>query len=220
MSNLITELGSSYCDQFYMNALFVKDGYLHRFTGCDSSRIVTAARCPLNREGPQSWRNVNVEADFFESMHTFAWPKLGYRELKEGDTRAVFFLTSTRSVNRGLRDDLIQAESLPAARVLGGIEADMRNFHNTVYLPAIFAPKFTSYAEGLEKLLSGSIMGFAMSEDLAVGISCTEGMNREYDIYFRQKVIGHLNRDGTAEISNKIIKRASVGRLLEKKASA
>jgi len=34
-------------------------------------------------------------------------------------------------------------------------------------------------------------------------------------VYFRQKVIGHITQDGTAEISNKIIKRASAAKLFQ-----
>jgi len=174
MPNLIEELGADYCDQFYANALFADNKYLYSYKGSgagEEGRKIRVARIPLDTTKPAPWGNTALDQSFFESMGTFAWPKLGYRQLiDEQGLRHVFYVSSQRSVYRGLRDEHITEDRLPIGTLVG---TQMRGFHNSIYLPQIFKPKFTTYNDGLAELIAGEQSCFALSEDLAVGVSCT-----------------------------------------------
>jgi hypothetical protein len=206
--NLIKELGAEYVDQFYRNAMFELDGKIVRY-GRHVDGDIIACHAFSKETATPSWRAVNIESAKIVSMDVFGWPKLGYREFRDGDKRYVFYVAMTRSAMRGMREELIEYRPIPMVRLLNKVN-DVRNWvSSALQAQTIFVPKFTDFSEGMELLRSGRSCSFALNEDLAVCISTSQNDTRLYDVLYKENVIGEVLTDDSVVIPHKLAKRAS-----------
>jgi len=206
--NLIKELGADYVDQFYRNAMFELDGKIVRYGRHAEGELIACHAFSKDAVTP-SWRVVNIEQAKITSMDVFGWPKLGYREFRDGDKRYVFYVAMTRSAMRGMREELIEYRPAPMVRLLNKVN-DVRNWvSSATQAQVIFAPKFTDFTEGMELLRAGKSCSFALNEDLAVCISTSKSAERLYDVLYKENVIGEVLADDSVVIPHKLAKRAS-----------
>lgn len=150
-----------------------------------------------------------------KSFADLQYPALGYRQmpLQNGKNHTVVHLSSIRSAHRGLRADQIRQTNLPVFNYLGSDYADAWvNAIRGVKLNAIFKPKYTPFSAGLRQLLDGSVAGFAVNENLAVGISCTRAADRAFDVYYRERVVGSVTSNGIIHIANKVMHRHNLSK--------
>lgn len=213
---LIQELGQRYVDDMWRDALFVYDDRVHTYIGAESDSSIATKWVKLDGSSAKFSRG-SVPASVFESMSTFAWPKLGYRNFRSKEHgHLVYYLTSTRSALRGLRESQITFDSVPVHMINPYTNEARHALKSHEWLPEVFKPTFPALPEAVSLLTSGERGAVALSEDLAIGVSCTVAPDRAFDVYFKQRLIGSMNTDGVIEIANKIIRRGSTAKLLSK----
>lgn len=206
--NLADELGSQYVTEFYNGALFVHGNTLCCMRGVHGDTIVVDQ---VDLSDPKDWARVQLPVDTLANFAKFQWPTLGYRELKS--TRygtLVLHISSTRSAHRGLRYEHLHIDMVPVIKRLRGASYEWEDRPQVELLTSIFRPTYTKFADGLKLLLDGDIPSFAVNEHLAVALSVDQSVDRAFDIYFRQKIVGGVAENGSVTISNKIIQRDSV----------
>lgn len=142
-----------------------------------------------------------IEPDFFDSMERFDVPELGWRTAAEG--RIMMHITrATRSYKKGVCLDALQVEVAPHSSELmdtGNISRDYYNRPTTRAL-MILSPNYKSMEEGLAAMNDGSIMGFAVSNKLAVLPSAGE----HYNIAYGLRIIGRIEPNGSVVMHTKL----------------
>lgn len=214
---LIEDLGQDYVDNMWHEAMFVAGDRLHIYVGSGDEEGYIRTKC-LKLDGTSSkYSSATVPTSVFESMATFAWPKLGYRNIPHDKYGSlVYYVTSTRSAMRGLRDTQLVFDA-PPIHMIDPFACDAReSTRSYAYLPQIFNPTFPPLSEAIGLLTSGERGAVAISEDIAIGINCTTNASKAFDVYFKQRVIGSMASDGSIEIANKIIKRSAMAKLLNR----
>lgn len=207
IKDLNTDLGNQYVKEFLVGACFQIDRKAYWLRGADTASLAVDA-VDLDAHVPELNRE-RLPISALKSFSTFRYPTLGYRQVTtEEFGPVVYHLSTTRSAHRGLRFELLKQSFLPVFHYVGfgatdvtAVRADASNLKN------LFAPKFTPFVSGIKKLLTGEIAGFAVNEQLAVGVSCTRSSDREYDVYFRDRVVGQVNSKGEVQFSNKVLAR-------------
>lgn len=219
MPNLIDQLGAEYVDQFYRGAYFMLGDKILQYGrhDPDGSGKILCKGFNADAASPR-FATLTIPQDRIESMDTFGWPKLGYRELKEGDDKFVYFISLNRSAMRGMRDELLQFSPAPPVGLLPGRDDARRWCSAAMYAQAIFRPKFTDFDEGVWHLREGVYTSFALSPDLAVCLSTSKSVTRSIDVLFRETIIGEVLDDNTVVVPPKIIKRSSNAALFKGKA--
>lgn len=215
--SLVKELGVRYIREFFSGALFEMDGNI-----CYLRDVVDnmAHVQIIDRESATpKWKEHTFAASKLVDFSTFRYPKLGYRQFKQGKLgNVVVNLTATRNVQRGLKLELLTARNLPIFDIMeatGQIEG-YESVNNARRAKEIFEPTFTPFYEGIKSLLEGDSAGFAVSEDLAVALSIETSADRGFDVYFRGRVVGNVDQDGRVNIINKILQRDSIKRKIFK----
>lgn len=212
MTNLVVQLGDSYIREFFMGAVFTADGKLYLIRNCMDGEVQVSS-CSL--AGEDAWRSTSVPHEALLDFKSIAWPKLGYRNMMAGEFGNVAtFVSSTRSTMRGLRSDQLQWKQVG---VSDSTSINIFNNHpaagNQYQLRQVFAPKFYTYKEGINLIREGKWCSFAINEDLAVAVS-TSAADAFCDILFRDKVVGKILENGDIHLSNKVIKRSTLRRVL------
>lgn len=213
--SLPLELGTEYIREHLIGSLFRKGNEIAFIRGCDSYYLQVAT-IDLNSKDNMEWVNKNYPHSALNSFKDLAWPRLGYRNMAVDEIfgNVTPYLTSQRSVHRGLREELIES-TFPA--VYDSMMYNPRGFHpysNTLYrISQIFDPTWIEFKEGMAKIASGEILGFAMNEDLAIAISVDQGPDKYCDLLFRGRVVGSVTENGELILTNAVIKRSSLKRL-------
>ena len=216
MTNLVASLGPQYIREFYRGSLFVYEDKVCLFNTIIGDKV-EAHTIPLNdKETREQWGSTLIPADTFKSFSDLAWPKLGYRNFKNKELgNSVVFISTSRSVMRGLREESLGYTDLPAIQCTGMSTNDYEPASwNGYRFKQIFRPTWYSFSEGMKMIRSGEWAGFAMNEDIAIGLSVDQAQGRFCDIYFREKVVGWIADDGRVEIANKVIKRGHMKSIL------
>jgi hypothetical protein len=209
MKNLVDELGLEYVDQFYRGALFQLDNKIYQYQKHSERGVIQCRAFAAESKSPR-WQTVYLASEKILNMDVFGWPKLGYREFTDAyGQKFVYFVSVSRSAMRGLREELIQFTPAPVVRLIPK-RHELRQWCNTaVFAQGIFLPTFTDFDTGMELLRTGKCCSFALNEDIAVCLSTNRDHDREFDILYKESVIGEVLADNTVVIPHKIAKRAS-----------
>lgn len=216
MSNLVEELGARYVSDFCSNAVFVMGNRLYRLIDA-SNDILHVQHINLNtKQMPLRWSNTEtLSHDVLKDFSTLRYPKLGYRQMDHNTLgKLVVHITGHRSTQRGFRSETCRVVNLPVYDLFPDYASAWLQQPHCQVNKHIFAPEFTPFAEGIQQLMAGNWPGFAMSEDVAIGMSVHTEANRGFDIYFRGRVVGNVDSNGTVNISSSILKRDSIKRKL------
>lgn len=208
------DVGTRYIREMYGNAMFRIGDKLYKLVTC-TDKVAEVEE--LDLKNPASvWTAAAIPTSSLQNFSTFKYPSLGYREVISDYTttkgqKFVVFVTSRRSANRGLREDGLVWRGLPVVDIgLGNIiGATINQIARTERARALFDPKFTSWREGLPQLLAGTISGFALNENVAVGVSMNTSVDVDYDVYFKEKIVGQVSSKGQLTLYNKTIQRDS-----------
>lgn len=215
-TSLVQELGARYMREFFCNAFFQADGHIHQLRDVGDTVLYTLS-IPLDSPniGKEIWKENKLPHTVLRDFTSFQYPKLGYRQIQQGRTKnCVAAISTTRSALRGLREDSISYIYLPVYTALGPFDPDaFHEVNRARRMKEIFKPTFTPFTVGIKKLMDGEWPGFAVNEDLAVGI-CVSSDKGGWDIFFRGRIVGNVSSDGTVNITNKILKRDSIKRKL------
>lgn len=210
--NLRQDLGVRYIREFFVGACFRIDDTVYTLVSADEETVTVNGVC-LSDNDP-SWFSERLPISVLRGFETFKYPTLGYRQLHMNGENVVFYVSTTRSAMRGLRPELLRY-TLPFVYTYAGYNNTLTDeLSQPVLLKTLFAPKFTDFGTGIGLMLSGKSAGFAVSEDLAVVISCNNSINRYYDVCFRERVVGHVNDSGVVHLYNKVVERDSIKKLL------
>jgi hypothetical protein len=181
-----------------------------------SEDVITTYKIPLNNKvSMESWAPSSLPADSVASFLDVAWPKLGYRNLETRLGNCAVFISTARSVMRGLREESLIYSELPVTELLmisttnNGMAGQ-----NTYRLKQLFMPNWYSFKDGMKLITDREASSFALNEDIAIALSVDQGPGRHCDIFFREKVVGFIGDDGRVEIANKVIKRGQVAHIL------
>lgn len=215
------QLGVQYINEWFHGALFSVGTKLHRLReiGRDANgegRVVHTHSLSLTAGMPR-WSADTVPLDTLVDFSTFKYPKLGYRQFRQGRIgNIVVNLNAIRAAQRGLRLDSIRHDPLPVFRALDvGMPGESYSAVNDARIAKeIFAPSYTPFSVGLHQLLKGEVAGFAVNEDLAIGIACVNDGSEGYNVYFRGRVVGTVSEGGHLTITNKILQRESLKKKL------
>lgn len=208
------DVGSRYIREMYGNALFRIGPKIYRLLSCND-RTAEVAEIDLTTPGTE-WRDGEIPTSLLRDFSTFKYPSLGYREVTSAfsstkDSKFVVFVTARRSANRGLREEGLLWRGLPI--IDRGLSALIGNTINQIgrveRVRALFDPVYTKWKDGLPQLLEGKISGFALNENVAVGVSLHTSADVDYDVYFKEKVVGHVSSTGQLTLYNKTIQRDS-----------
>lgn len=213
--SLVESLGADYISGFFQDAFFQIDNKLHKVSTADD-RLIYTHSFSLSSKNPR-WQTDNVPQEMLRSFSDFAYPKLGYRQIISPHIgNIVFNIESIRSSHRGLRETGLRVETLINYNLINVTADEWSSKTSSQRAKELFAPTFTSFADGIKQLLAGEIFGFAVSEDIAVVVSCGADVGRHYEILFRDKPVGSINQDGTLFLNNKIMQRASLRKKFDK----
>lgn len=138
-----------------------------------------------------------LEPEFFDSMAKFAVPALGWRSAAGG--RVMMYLTgSTRTYKKGVCLDSVQFSYARHTRDMFETGNVSHSFYGRPYvkLAAVMRPKYMSLQEGLAAMNAGDIMGFAVSQDLAV----LPNADDTYLVAYANQIVGTISPSGTATL--------------------
>lgn len=210
MSGMVQELGLDYFRTRFSGAFFLDDE--ENVCIIDSDRRITDRRdeandrydgynIPVTKLGGTAEKPtvepIVMPSAWFDGMHRFAYPQLGYREAANGKV-LVNFSRNNRSYQRGIsKQNLVRDTAIHTAYMYdtGNVSSEYYTRPSTTAL-LIFKPTFTSLADGLAKMNEEQIMSFVLSPNLAVVHNLQEDSDN-YNILFRGRHIGHLERDGS-----------------------
>jgi hypothetical protein len=214
------QLGTQYINEWFADALFLFGGKLHRLRDIN----VDEANKPCVRTyslsltaGAPKWASDRVPMTAIEDFSTFKYPKLGYRQFRQGKIgNIVVQVSSIRAAQRGLRTSSLRLEPLPVYKAIdaGYPGEGLDNVNDARRAKEIFAPSFTPFSVGLKQLLDGTNAAFAVNEDLAVGIACVNDGSDGYNVYYRGRVVGTVDNRGNLTLTNKILQRESLKKKL------
>lgn len=212
MSNLVQELGSGYVRDFFHNSTFMMGDRIYRLVDATDDNITAQYISLTSKEPPVRWNTgVTVPTKDVPDFTAFKHPKLGYRQVDhEKFGKFVIHFTSTRSTQRGFRHETCKMMWLPIYDLFPDWNDGWTSIPHCHQAKHMFVPEFTPFTVGMQKLIAGEWLGFAMSEDVAVGMSVHREENRGFDIYFRGRVVGNVGMDGKANIASSILKRESI----------
>lgn len=207
------DLSTRYVHEFFHGALFEHEGVIHKVRQVTERDIVTHKIIAMGNNR-YSWDTGSLSTSVLKDFTSFKYPTLGYRQLQSQKYGPiVVYINTRRSAQRGLREDGINFEQLPVYHYLTP-NPEHPLYYDESSAPArineIFYPTFTPWSKGLPKLLAGEIAGFAISEQLAVGLSVSTAAGRLFEIYFRGRVAGHVDENGQATLINKILMRENI----------
>lgn len=210
--NLNQQLGSRYVKEMYVGAYFRVEDNIHRVRDVVEDSITTD-KLPLF-DDTERWTREYVSADILEDFTSFQHPPLGYRQGVAGKFgNVVAYVTARRSALRGLRMDQLAFTSPPIYQMLYPDEL-YSTMSQAQRCRSLFAPEYTLFSVGISRLLSGDHAGFAVSNNVAVAMSCSGASDRLGDVLFRGKIVGHVFVSGELQIINKIMHRDSMKSLL------
>lgn len=212
--NLVQDLGAQYVREFLCGASFLHDNTVHYLRSIDGAVAITDSFA-LDAPDPVFSR-MHIPISVLQGFETFKYPELGYRQYTAtNDENVVVSLSTSRSAHRGMRLDLVRQQYLPVFNYLGTSTADSYHvLRNEQRLQLIFKPTYTPFSTAVQGLLAGRIAGAAISEHVAIGISCTRSSDRVFDVYFRDRVVGRIDADGSVHISNKVMNRYGLRKVL------
>lgn len=206
---LCQALGWRYMRDMYATAYFQVDEKLHQIVDFDemTSKIIVNS-IPLHDENPK-WARESVPHTLLQDFSSFRYPKLGYRQaMMEKLGMVVWQVEATRSTKRGLQDHLLTYRALPAYNSVayaGRMESE--DLASARRAQMLFKPSFTKFSVGLAKVMAGEWLGFAVSEDLAIGVSTNRAADAFLDVYYRGRQVGTVDKAGVVTIQNKILQR-------------
>lgn len=217
------QLSPQYINEWFNDSLFVVDGALHRLLSVDRSDteknkyIIRTHTFNLSAKTPK-WAAGRLPLECLKDFTTFKYPKLGYRQFQQGDIgNIVVQASSIRAAQRGLRFNTLRWAPLPAyMAVLGHGLEPFEDINEARRAKEIFSPTFTPFSVGISQLLKNETLGFAVSEDLAVGVACVDDGSEGYNVYFRGRVVGTVDNSGKLTLTNKILQRESIRKKLFK----
>lgn len=215
--SLIKDLGTRYVREFFNGALFQMDGDICMLR--DVAENIAYVHVIDRESATIKWKEKQFPAAKLVDFSTFRYPKLGYRQYKQGKVgNVVVNLTATRNTQRGLKNELLSSKALPIFDILTASDEvqGYEHINSARRAKEIFEPTFTPFYEGIKQLIAGDIAGFAVSEDLAVGMSVDTSADRGWDVYFRGRVVGNVDQEGRVNIINKILQRDSIKRKIFK----
>lgn len=208
MPTLVEQLGLEYVDQFYKNSHFRVGDKLYKYVSHHSRATLHVQTLDLTRPNAV-WTPEIVANDIIVDMDTFAWPKLGYRNMRaENGMSLPYFVSTQRSAMRGFRDDFIFFSPPSTVLMLPSYENPRNYLGNHQYMREIYTPSFIAFDEGMAKLKDGAIPGFAINEDLCITM-CIDDAEREFDVYHRERLIGSVDSNNVVRIPHAIAKKTS-----------
>lgn len=211
MPTLFDSMGRRYVNEFYSDALFMHEGHVYTFGGWVSDEDLVSVKKLVNGR----WVRATLSPSVFTDMSTFAWPRLGYRDVTHPSAGGLtYYVTTTRTAQRGLRHRYIHYDPLPVVGLLNQYYSPQEYADTPTLTGILFNPKFTSFNDGLEKLRAGLSPSFAISEDLAIGLSPFTGQDVFADIYFKGNVVGKVLEDNTVVVPSKILRKSGKLHLL------
>lgn len=207
MPSLAQQLGHEYVDQFYRSSMFQWNGKVFVYGRHVSQELLKVHR--LNEAG-NNWEPENIPSEAIADMDVFAWPKLGYRQYNPSrDFLCASYITMQRSAMRGLKDELLNFDIVGDCNLLPNV-VNMRDAVGGARVAKeIFKPSFTPFNEGIDLIAQGKAFSFALNEDLAIALSCTQGPDRFADVLYKQRVIGEVRPNGEVVVLHKIAKKPS-----------
>ena len=212
---LTEDLGESYMNEFFRGSLFRKDNKVCMIQSCSDKEIVVRT---INSEDKEYvWVTEALPSSILTSFKDVAWPKLGYRNYKHTMLgNVVSFISSQRTVLRGIRVDHLDYNPLPVCNSCGVVTFSGAGAGSDKYrLVQLFFPSFYTYKEGMNKIKENKIPAFALNEDVAIGLSLEPGSDRFCDIHFRNKIVGNISTSGQIMIANKVMKKRNISQLCQ-----
>lgn len=209
--NLNQQLGSKYVKEMYVGAYFRVEDDIYRLRDV-TEQILVCDKLPVF--GPDEWDRVQIPADHLQDFASFSYPTLGYRQGPAGRLgNVVVHVSARRTALRGLRMDQLAITTAPIYSALypDDIYQLIPQTHRT---RSLFVPEFTPFSRGIGALLDGQTAGFAVSNNVAVVMSCSGNSERLGEVLFRGKVVGYITTAGDVQIVNKIMYRDSMKSLL------
>lgn len=211
--NLGQQLGSRYIREMYVGALFRVEDDIHKVRDVSDTTVVTD-KLALFESGGREWERHHLSADVLQDFTSFQYPTLGYRQGVAGKFgNVVAYISARRTALRGLRIDQLSIFTPPIYNMLYPDDL-YHNIPPNARIRALFAPEFTPFIKGVGQLIAGDTAGFAVSNNVAVAMSCSGNAERLGDVLFRGKIVGHVTTAGEVQIVNKIMHRDSMKSLL------
>lgn len=210
---LVADLGAHYVKEMFSTALFMHDGAVYRLRDTDG-KILLVEKYDLSLEVPNG-EQMHLPVSVLKDMSMFAQPPLGYRNVSAGKHgNVVIYLTSARTAHRGMRMENVRGILLPSYHILPHLGAMYEGSPRPLRVKMLYAPTFYNFHDGMNMLRSGKHMGFAVNNNLAIGLSHTRNDSGLYDIYYRERVSGTVDLDGNIKVFNRVVARETIHRQL------
>lgn len=189
--NLLEEFGAGYINERCNNAVFL---HPEGWTGMYLEGTLTSGVRVRKIEGYVGRLSVSDETlpcDFFEGLHVFNVPELGWRSALNG--RAMMYLSHAGGYGRGVRPgNNLRVEYSQMTQSFIGRGGVSSNYLSRTDVRAKIAttPEHLTLAEGLALMREGTHAGFSISPTLAVTASDDEEVGI---LYVRTTPVGTVN---------------------------
>lgn len=208
MTNLVQQFGANYFSGRFAGAFFLTEDNTPAIVRSAGSREVEVALCKGTVEAPRLEPSY-VSNSFFKSMSQFDIQNMGWRCAGRGR----FLAYMERMVNgyrRGTTRDGLDIGISPITSAL--IQSDTLDVGNYTREAAVarmvLLPTFTPFSQGVQDIIAGRIISFAVSSSMAVYAQDNENMA----IMFGKRKVGSVDFTGkttfTAPSVEKFIKEA------------
>lgn len=185
--SLIDEVGANYFTEMCANALFLKDGKLHKVDHCSSQGVICI------EYNDTSTSVTEVPREFFTGWKVFEYPVLGYRRFSD---HLIGYIQRRQSTRRGLRVESMNIQLTPCSNLLQQMRV-VPPFNNAAKERAAMLPRFDSLEEDLPRLLSGEKSGLILSDGIVIEPDVDGNKANGYNIFLRQHIIGRMSDNGS-----------------------
>lgn len=196
--SLFRRLGYDYSNDWFRGALVLSDGNPGVVDGVSDDGTVRIIE--WDKDGHQKLKVVGENV--FSSFSSFSYPSLGYRQCLEN--HLLVYAIRTPSVRRGLHLRDVMLDPHWSTRLISDYIDPSQGYRilNADHFrkaKLILLPQYTSFKEGLPKLIAGAIPHFAMSAQFAVAPSMRK--QEHFDILYRGRAIGIISPNGNVSMN-------------------
>lgn len=166
--NLVQAFGESYFSNRFGGAFFLTEDGTPAIIRSAGSRGVDCVLCQGTVESPKLL-DIHIPKDYFSDMKLFDIPNMGWRAAGRGRFLA-YIERNSGGYRRGTTRDSLDVGVSPMTAALEECGTlDVSNYtRESAIARMVLAPSFTPFTQGVQDILAGRIVGFAVSHNLAV----------------------------------------------------
>lgn len=190
--NLIQSFGESYFSSRFAGAFFLAEGGTPAIIRQVRAGKVDCVLCEGTIEAPKL-KDVAISKEFFVDMKMFDIPNMGWRTGGRGRFLA-YIERNVSGYRRGTTRDNLDIGIAPITDAL--VDCGTLNvadyLRETAIARMLLAPVFTPFTKGVQDIIDGRVISFAVSHNIAVYVQDDESMC----VMLGKRKVGSIDHSG------------------------